>query len=80
MDYFGRFYRSALHQLLQRINTYPMRWARKKYRRPRSFKRFRAWWTGVLAERFARGEIDEEEYSRRLHVLPGAALTHPSGG
>jgi hypothetical protein len=48
MNYFGRFYRSALHQLLQRINTYLMRWARKKYRRLRSFKRFKAWWTGIL--------------------------------
>lgn len=27
----------------------------------------------VLAERFARGEIDEEEYARRLSVLGGAA-------
>ena len=34
----------------------------------------------LLAERFARGEIDEEEYRRRLHVLRGAASTHPSGG
>jgi RNA-directed DNA polymerase len=48
MNYFGRFYRSALHQLLQRINTYLMRWARKKYRRLRSFKRFMAWWAGLL--------------------------------
>jgi len=48
MNYFGRFYQSELHQLLRRINTYLMRWARKKYRRLRSFKRFRAWWTGLL--------------------------------
>jgi RNA-directed DNA polymerase len=48
MNYFGRFYRSELHQLLRRINTYLMRWARKKYRRLRSFKRFRKWWTGLL--------------------------------
>ena len=26
----------------------------------------------VLADRFARGEIDEEEYTRRLQVLRGA--------
>jgi putative membrane protein len=25
----------------------------------------------VLAERFARGEIEEEEYQRRLHTLQG---------
>jgi putative membrane protein len=26
---------------------------------------------GMLAERFARGEIDEDEYRRRLEVLRG---------
>ena len=31
-----------------RVNTYLARWARKKYKRLRSFKRFRAWWTGLL--------------------------------
>jgi putative membrane protein len=34
----------------------------------------------VLADRFARGEIDEDEYTRRLHVLGGAASTRPPGG
>jgi len=48
MNYYGRFYRSALHRFLQRINTYLMRWAQKKYRRLRSFKRFRAWWTALV--------------------------------
>ena len=48
MNYYGRFYRSALHRFLQRINTYLMRWAQKKYRRLRSFKRFQAWWTALV--------------------------------
>ena len=48
MTYYGRFYRSALHPLLRRINTYLMRWAYKKYRRLRSFKRFRTWWTRLV--------------------------------
>ena len=30
MNYYGRFYRSALYPLLQRINTYLMRWARQE--------------------------------------------------
>ncbi len=34
----------------------------------------------ILAERFARGEIDEHEYTRRLQVLGGAAKSHPTGG
>jgi putative membrane protein len=33
----------------------------------------------VLAQRFARGEIDEEEYTRRLQVLGQDAL-HRAGG
>jgi putative membrane protein len=34
--------------------------------------------TQVLADRFARGDIDEDEYTRRLHVL-GATSTRPPG-
>jgi putative membrane protein len=34
----------------------------------------------VIADRFARGEIDEDEYTRRLQVLGGAASTRPHGG
>lgn len=48
MTYYGRFYRSQLYPLLRRINTYLMRWARKKYKRLRSYKRLRAWWTGLV--------------------------------
>ena len=48
MNYYGRFYRSQLYPLLQRINTYLMRWAGKKYRRLRPYKRFKAWWSGLL--------------------------------
>ena len=32
LAYYGRFYHSALSQLLYRINTYLLRWIRKKYR------------------------------------------------
>src|SRR3954465_3500054 len=48
MNYYGRFYRSKLSPLLQRINTYLMRWAGRKYKRLRSYKRFKAWWLGLL--------------------------------
>lgn len=34
----------------------------------------------LLAERFARGEIDEEDYSRRLTVLKGTAPTDNTDG
>lgn len=48
MRYYGRFYRSALYPLLRRINTYVMRWARRKYRRLASWKRLSRWWSGVI--------------------------------
>jgi hypothetical protein len=34
--------------LLQRVNTYLRRWAGKKYRRLRTYKRFKRWWRGLL--------------------------------
>jgi RNA-directed DNA polymerase len=47
MNYYGEFNRSEMYSLLERINTYLMRWARKKYRRLRTWKRFKAWWRGI---------------------------------
>ena len=47
MNYYGEFNRFEMYSLLQRINTYLMRWARKKYKRLRSWKRFKAWWRGL---------------------------------
>jgi RNA-directed DNA polymerase len=47
MTYWGRFYRTEMDPLLKRINTYLMRWARKKCKRLRGFKRLKAWWKGV---------------------------------
>ncbi|MDI6105878.1 SHOCT domain-containing protein [Actinoplanes sp. NEAU-A12] len=34
----------------------------------------------MLAERYARGDIDEEEYMRRLQVLDTTTPIHRSGG
>jgi RNA-directed DNA polymerase len=49
MNYYGRFYRTAMDPLLRRVNTYLMRWAGNKYRRRlRSHRRFWRWWTGLL--------------------------------
>ena len=53
MHYYGRYYRSGMDPLLQRVSTYLRRWAGKKYRRLRTYKRFKRWWTGLL-ERAAR--------------------------
>lgn len=48
MTYYGRFYRSQLQPLLRRVNLYLRRWAGKKYKRLRTYKRFKRWWTGLL--------------------------------
>jgi len=44
MEYYGQFYRTAMNGLLRRINTYLVRWARRKFTRLRSFKRAQRWW------------------------------------
>ena len=49
MAYYGRFYRTALNGLLQRISTYLVRWAKRKYKRLRTFKKVRRWWEGLTA-------------------------------
>jgi RNA-directed DNA polymerase len=48
MHYYGRFYRSQMNPLLRRVNWYLRRWAGKKYRRLRTYKRFWRWWTGLI--------------------------------
>jgi RNA-directed DNA polymerase len=48
MHYYGRFNRSALYPLLRRVSLYLRRWAGKKYKRLRAYKRFKRWWTGLI--------------------------------
>jgi RNA-directed DNA polymerase len=50
MQYYGAFNRSALYRLLQRINTYLVRWLRKKFKRLRSFKKAKAAWQRVISQ------------------------------
>ncbi len=49
MHYYGQSYRSEMYPLLRRLNLYLRRWAGKKYKRLRTYKRFHRWWTGLLA-------------------------------
>jgi RNA-directed DNA polymerase len=49
INYYGRYYRTALDPLLKRVNAYLRRWAGRKYKRLRTDKRFSKWWTGLLA-------------------------------
>jgi RNA-directed DNA polymerase len=48
MHYYGRFCRTELYPLLRRINAYLVRWARKKYKRLKTFKKAKAWWWSVV--------------------------------
>jgi RNA-directed DNA polymerase len=48
INYYGLFGRGVLNHLLRRVNTYLTRWARRKYKRLRAYKRFRTWWTGLI--------------------------------
>ena len=41
----------AYYPLLQRINTYLMRWAGKKYKRLPSYRPLHAWWLGIVKTR-----------------------------
>ena len=49
MTYYGRYYRTALDSLLRRINNYLMRWAQRKYKRLRPFRKARRWWHQLTA-------------------------------
>jgi RNA-directed DNA polymerase len=44
MNYYGQFNRWEMYPVLRSINTYLMRWARKKFKRLRAYKRVKAWW------------------------------------
>ncbi len=57
MQYYGAFYRSALHSLLQRINGYLVRWLRKKYRRLRTFAKAHAAWGLAMDPRALAGRM-----------------------
>jgi RNA-directed DNA polymerase len=47
MQYYGAFYRSALHPLLSRINAYLVRWIRKKYKQLRPKKKAMKRWQEI---------------------------------
>lgn len=49
MRYCGCFYRSALSTFLARINSYLVRWIRKKYRRLRARRKARVVWERLIA-------------------------------
>ncbi|MFD7447151.1 group II intron reverse transcriptase/maturase [Streptomyces sp. NPDC059909] len=51
MQYYGAFYASALHPLLERVNAYLMRWMRKKFKRLRGRRKAQIAWNQAIARR-----------------------------
>jgi RNA-directed DNA polymerase len=49
MQYYGAFYRTALHPLLKRINAYLLRWLRKKYKRLHGYRNAKRCWDGITS-------------------------------
>ena len=49
VNYYSRFTRSVFTRILVRINTYLMRWARRKYKL-RGYQALARWWRQTLAE------------------------------
>jgi RNA-directed DNA polymerase len=50
MQYCGAFYKTELYPLLRRINSYLVRWMRKKYKRLRPFKQAHEAWKRVTSQ------------------------------
>ena len=48
LQYYGRFNPSALYRVLQRINTYLMRFLRNKFKRVRGFKKAEKGWQRII--------------------------------
>jgi group II intron reverse transcriptase/maturase len=50
MQYYGRFNPSALYRVLQRINTYLVRFLRNKFKRVRGFKKAQKGWQRITSQ------------------------------
>ena len=51
IQYYGRFYRSALYPVFRHLDLHLVRWAMRKYRRLRRHRRRATHWLGGLAQR-----------------------------
>jgi RNA-directed DNA polymerase len=51
INYYGRFYKSALYPILNQLNASLQRWARRKYKKLRGRKRRAYYWLGRIAKR-----------------------------
>ena len=51
INYYGRFYKSALHPVFHHLNRTLIRWASRKYKRLRGHQRQAEYWLGGVARR-----------------------------
>ena len=51
INYYGRFYKSALHPVFRHLNRTLIRWASRKYKRLRGHQRRAEYWLGRVARR-----------------------------
>jgi RNA-directed DNA polymerase len=51
INYYGRFYKSALYPTLRHLNTTLVRWATRKFKRLRRHRRRAEYWLGRIAQR-----------------------------
>jgi RNA-directed DNA polymerase len=51
IQYYGHFYKSALHPVLRHFNRLLVRWAMRKYKRLRRHRRRAEYWLGCIARR-----------------------------
>jgi hypothetical protein len=86
MHYYGRYYGTALQPLLRRVNIYLRRWAGKKYRRLRTHKRFKRWWTTATPGSVGAGGCDapgDPTFPTAAHLASWAEICpghHESAG
>jgi RNA-directed DNA polymerase len=67
VNYYGRFYKSALYSVLRHMNRALIRWARRKYKRLNRHRRRAEYWLGRIARR------DPQLFVHwRMGILPAA--------
>lgn len=68
INYYGRYYKSALYPVFQHLNRLLVWWAMRKYKKLRGHQRKATHWLGKIAKR----EKFRFPHWRRLGVLPAA--------
>ena len=78
INYYGRFYKSALYPIFDQLNCALKHWAMRKYKKLRGRQRRARYWLGRIARRepnlFVHGDtfgqrlVDRSRMNREVHV------------